>query len=145
MTRGRTALRSALDTDRENCRSLGYPGRPIRGFESEQRVRFSVKKIACSPVAATNLYGPSGYARDDKVEGTRSPQQWLPRDGQSRRLGLGYHSHFREGCVSAITLFGNVASLQIRCEESMKEVLAGFPADRQAPRSVGSGMKAPLY
>ena len=52
---------------KENCRSLGYPGRPIRGFESEQRVRFSVKKIACGLVAATDLYGPSGFARDDKV------------------------------------------------------------------------------
>jgi hypothetical protein len=46
-----------------DCRSLGFPGRPIRGFESEQRVRFSVKKIACSAVVATNLYGPSWFAR----------------------------------------------------------------------------------
>ena len=37
-----------------HSRSLGFPGRPICGFESEQRVRFSVKKIAFSPVAATN-------------------------------------------------------------------------------------------
>ena len=50
-----------------HSRSLGCPGRPIRGFESEQRVRFSVKKIACGLVAATDLYGPSGFVRDDKV------------------------------------------------------------------------------
>jgi hypothetical protein len=50
-----------------HCRSLGFPGRPIRGFESEQRVRFSAEKIACGAVVATNLYGPSGFARDDKV------------------------------------------------------------------------------
>ena len=55
-----------------HSRSLGYPGWPIRGFESEQRVRFSLKKIACSPVVATNLYGPSGFARDDKGEGSAS-------------------------------------------------------------------------
>jgi hypothetical protein len=35
-------------------------------------VRFSLKKIACSPVVATNLYGPSGFARDDKGEGSAS-------------------------------------------------------------------------
>ncbi len=40
-------------------------------------MRFSVKKIACSPVVATNLHGPSGSARDDKFEGGGQPGQWL--------------------------------------------------------------------
>jgi hypothetical protein len=40
------------------------PGRPIRGFEPEQRARFSAKKIAYSPVVATNYMGRPG-TRDD--------------------------------------------------------------------------------
>ncbi len=62
-----SSLGGPLFDIKAHCRSLGFPGRPIRGFESEQRVRFSAEKIACGAVVATNLYGPSGFARDDKV------------------------------------------------------------------------------
>ena len=65
----------------------------------------------------------------------------VTEDGEGRQVIRDFHQlRWTAGLA-----WGPLASLQIRCEESMKEVLAGFPADRQAARSVGSGMKAPLY
>src|SRR5208282_3859894 len=39
-----SSLGGRLFDIKAHSRSLGFPGSPIRGFESEQRVRFSVEK-----------------------------------------------------------------------------------------------------
>jgi hypothetical protein len=78
--------------------------------------------------------------RDDKVEGTRSPQQSLPRDGQSRRLSVTFILHLWIRPIRS-----HLASLQICCQESMKKMLTGLAAHGEPAGPVGSGMQAPLY
>jgi hypothetical protein len=52
---------------------------------SVNRMRLSLEKAAYVAVFESSVVGNPEFARDDKGGGQRSPQQPLPRDGQSGR------------------------------------------------------------
>jgi len=79
-----TSIENISRNGPRNCRSLGYPGFPVKVGDVANSMRFSLQKTAHAALSSA-ANRKSGYARDDKGKATLP---WRAVTGQNSSSNL---------------------------------------------------------